>query len=249
MENRAHALAAGLFVLILGLATALGVWWFRQDREEVSYYLLETRSGVGGLNNQAVVRYRGIRAGRVEDIGIDPRDGRFIIVRISLDEDITLTQGTTARLTMQGITGLTYISLDDDGNNPAPLMAALEDSPGFIMGHVLMAEMSLLFEAKETVAAGVAAAETARSLGGGTARVLVTANPCFGLDFAAVASIHAQLTEARNRGVAVLLVSEDLDELLALADRVLVISHGQFVYETTPAQADVRTIGHHMAGH
>src|SRR5258706_7545563 len=65
----------------------------------------------------------------------------------------------------------------------------------------------------------------ARELGSGTARVLVTANPCFGLDFAAVESIHGQITEARNRGVAVLLVSEDLDELLALADPLLVISH------------------------
>jgi ABC-type uncharacterized transport system ATPase subunit len=89
----------------------------------------------------------------------------------------------------------------------------------------------------------------ARELGCGTARVLIAANPCFGLDFAAVEMIHGQITEARNRGVAVLLVSEDLDELLALADRVVVISHGQFVFETTPAEADIKAIGHHMAGH
>jgi simple sugar transport system ATP-binding protein len=89
----------------------------------------------------------------------------------------------------------------------------------------------------------------ARELGSGAAKVLITANPCFGLDFAAVESIHGQITEARNRGVAVLLVSEDLDELLALADRVFVISHGELVYETTPAQADIKTIGQHMAGH
>ena len=89
----------------------------------------------------------------------------------------------------------------------------------------------------------------ARELGPGTARVLVTANPCFGLDFAAVESIHGQITDARNRGVAVLLVSEDLDELLALADRLLVISHGQLVFETTPAKADIAAIGQHMAGH
>jgi simple sugar transport system ATP-binding protein len=88
----------------------------------------------------------------------------------------------------------------------------------------------------------------ARELGPGTAKVLITANPCFGLDFAAVDSIHAQITAARNRGVAVLLVSEDLDELLALADRLLVISHGHLVYETTPAQADVKVIGQYMAG-
>jgi simple sugar transport system ATP-binding protein len=89
----------------------------------------------------------------------------------------------------------------------------------------------------------------ARELGPGTAKVLIAANPCFGLDFAAVESIHNQITEARNRGVAVLLVSEDLDELLALSDRLLVISHGEFVFETTPAEADIKTIGHHMAGH
>ena len=44
-------------------------------------------------------------------------------------------------------------------------------------------------------------------------------------------------------------MSEDLDELLRLSDRLLVISHGEFVYETTPAQADIKTIGQHMAGH
>lgn len=89
----------------------------------------------------------------------------------------------------------------------------------------------------------------ARELGTGTAKVLIAANPCFGLDFAAVEAIHGQITEARNRGVAVLLVSEDLDELLALADRIVVISHGEFVYETTPAKADIKAIGQHMAGH
>ena len=62
--------------------------------------------------------------------------------------------------------------------------------------------------------------------------VLVAANPCFGLDFKAVAEIRSQIMQARNRGAAVLLVSEDLDEILELADRVLVISDGKIVYET-----------------
>ena len=53
----------------------------------------------------------------------------------------------------------------------------------------------------------------ARELGGDV-EVLIAANPCFGLDFAAVAQIHAEIMAARNRGAAVLLVSEDLDELL-----------------------------------
>ena len=45
------------------------------------------------------------------------------------------------------------------------------------------------------------------------------------------------------------MVSEDLDELLKLSDRLIVISEGKFVYETLIADADRMTIGHYMAGH
>ena len=79
--------------------------------------------------------------------------------------------------------------------------------------------------------------------------VLVAANPVFGLDFAAVAEIHGRILAARDAGAAVLLVSEDLDELLELSDRVLVIFGGRIVHETTAAQADIAVIGPCMAGH
>jgi ABC-type uncharacterized transport system ATPase subunit len=88
----------------------------------------------------------------------------------------------------------------------------------------------------------------ARELGGDV-EVLIAANPCFGLDFAAVAQIHAEIMAARNRGAAVLLVSEDLDELLELSDRLIVIFHGQLVYEARASEADLTEIGRHMAGH
>jgi simple sugar transport system ATP-binding protein len=83
----------------------------------------------------------------------------------------------------------------------------------------------------------------------GEVKLLVVANPCFGLDVAAVAEIRGQLMAARNRGAAVLLVSEDLDELLELSDRILVMSEGRIVYETPIESADTRTIGSYMAGH
>lgn len=89
----------------------------------------------------------------------------------------------------------------------------------------------------------------ARELSSDRIRLLIASNPCFGLDFAAVDSIHSEILAARNRGVAVLLVSEDLDELLALADRILVISDGKLVYESAIAEADLTTIGRRMAGH
>ncbi|MBX9849224.1 MAG: MlaD family protein, partial [Rhodocyclaceae bacterium] len=101
-----------------------------------------TKQGVGGLNNEAVVRYRGIRAGKVESVGVDPKDPRFIIVRISLKDDFKLTRGTTATLTMQGITGLTYISLDDNGRDPALLTAPEGELPRIALRPTLFDAMA-----------------------------------------------------------------------------------------------------------
>jgi general nucleoside transport system ATP-binding protein len=83
----------------------------------------------------------------------------------------------------------------------------------------------------------------------GDVDVLVVANPCFGLDFASVAEIRTQIMEQRNRGAAVLLVSEDLDEVLELSDRVAVMSGGSITYVAPIGETDRNTIGKHMAGH
>jgi simple sugar transport system ATP-binding protein len=82
----------------------------------------------------------------------------------------------------------------------------------------------------------------------GEGNVLIAVNPVFGLDFAAVREIHARIVQVRARGAAVLLVSEDLDELLELSDRIAVMSEGRIVFETPAQGADRRTIGAHMGG-
>jgi ABC-type uncharacterized transport system ATPase subunit len=101
----------------------------------------------------------------------------------------------------------------------------------------------------ETLSGGnVQRAVLARELSGDV-DVLIVANPCFGLDFASVAEIRSQIMEQRNRGAAVLLVSEDLDEILELADRVAVMSGGTINYIAPIEETDRNTIGQHMAGH
>jgi general nucleoside transport system ATP-binding protein len=82
----------------------------------------------------------------------------------------------------------------------------------------------------------------------GDINVLIAANPVFGLDFAAVKEIHTRLLGVRERGGAVLLISEDLDELLELADRIVVMSEGRIVYETAAATAQREVLGAHMGG-
>jgi simple sugar transport system ATP-binding protein len=88
----------------------------------------------------------------------------------------------------------------------------------------------------------------ARELAGAPS-VLVVANPCMGLDFRAVEDIHRRLRAARDGGAAILLVSADLDEIFALADRIVVLSAGKIVHDTAAASADLRLIGERMAGH
>lgn len=80
------------------------------------------------------------------------------------------------------------------------------------------------------------------------AAVLIAANPCFGLDFAAVSDIRHRISLAREAGTAVLLVSADLDEIFALSDRIVVMSEGRIVHECLADEADMAELGQHMAG-
>ena len=79
-------------------------------------------------------------------------------------------------------------------------------------------------------------------------KLLIASNPTFGLDFMACEETYRRIVEARNAGTAILLISEDLDELLGVADRVVVMSEGRIVYEVRARHADKRTIGRYMAG-
>ena len=83
----------------------------------------------------------------------------------------------------------------------------------------------------------------------GDVRLLIVANPCFGLDVKAVAETRARIMAARNAGTAVLLISEDLDEILELADRIVVMHEGRVAHEMPAEGADPQEIGRHMLGH
>jgi len=80
----------------------------------------------------------------------------------------------------------------------------------------------------------------------GDMKVLVAASPTRGLDVSAVATVHRYLLEAAGRGTAVLLLSEDLDEILALNDRIVVMYEGELSEVTDRESID--EIGLRMAG-
>ncbi len=82
----------------------------------------------------------------------------------------------------------------------------------------------------------------------GEPKLLVAHQPTRGLDISASEYVRRRLLEERDRGAGVLLMSEDLDEIFQLSDRIAVIYDGRIVSETTPEQADLESLGLSMAG-
>jgi len=137
MENRSHAIAAGLFVIVLGLALLAAAKWLGGETVVRDPYLLVSTGTVSGLNPQSAVRYRGVDVGKVQRISFDPKDTRNILISIAVDRSVTLTQGVFAQLGYQGVTGLAYVQLDDDGKQPKTLVTTAEN-PARIVVHPSM---------------------------------------------------------------------------------------------------------------
>ena len=78
--------------------------------------------------------------------------------------------------------------------------------------------------------------------------LIVAVQPTRGLDVGAIEYIHKQLVAERDKGRAILLVSLELDEVMSLSDRILVMYEGEIVGELDPAATTVQELGLYMAG-
>jgi len=131
MESRANVIAAGLFVIALTVGLIVAALWLTRDSIDRLPYLVVSKVPVSGLHAKAAVRLRGVDVGRVDAIAFDPQDPRTILINISVDRSARLTRGAYSQLAFQGVTGLSYIALDDDGDKAEPL-ATSGDAPGRI---------------------------------------------------------------------------------------------------------------------
>jgi phospholipid/cholesterol/gamma-HCH transport system substrate-binding protein len=139
MENKAHALAAGLFTLFLGVAVLVTAMWFTGETYEKVYYVLESKSSVSGLYEQAAVRFRGVDVGKVTQIRIDRQDARLILIEIGVQPGTPVTRSTYGEIRPQGVTGLSYVMLDDTGESAERLPPSTQyNSPHIVVKPTLL---------------------------------------------------------------------------------------------------------------
>jgi phospholipid/cholesterol/gamma-HCH transport system substrate-binding protein len=120
MESKPHALAAGIFVLaVTALLIGLAMWLMRDVANTVAYELASDNA-VTGLQPQAAVRFKGVAVGKVTSIGFDPNRRGSVLVRIAIAPTAPITRSTFATLTFQGVTGLSFVQLDDPGGSSEP---------------------------------------------------------------------------------------------------------------------------------
>lgn len=124
MNNRVNYTAVGLLVLF-GFMLMLGFtyWLLKPSAEkETKIYSILFEESVLGLNEDAAVKYRGISVGKVIELRINPKNTEQVEVLISILKTTPIKETTVAKLTAQGITGLSYINLNLGDNGAASLV-------------------------------------------------------------------------------------------------------------------------------
>lgn len=141
MENKAHALAAGIFVVLLGVLLLALASWLTRDTGKRDIYEISTRETVTGLQAQAPVRYRGVDVGKVATIGFDPKTPGNVLIRLEVDQAAPISSETFATLSFQGVTGLAFVQLDDSGKQATRLAPNDEAPPRIPLRPGLLAKL------------------------------------------------------------------------------------------------------------
>ncbi|WP_322103692.1 MlaD family protein [Paraburkholderia sp. J41] len=124
MENKPHAFWAGLFTIGLLVVIAVTVLFFSADHAVRVPYDMISRTSVTGLYPDAAVRYRGLDVGKVQSIRFDPGRPGEIRIRILVDQKAPMTRSTFGTLALQGVTGIAFVQLDDNGVDLSPLVSS-----------------------------------------------------------------------------------------------------------------------------
>jgi phospholipid/cholesterol/gamma-HCH transport system substrate-binding protein len=125
MNNKVNYTMIGIIVLIgLALISGFTYWMLKPSSDAATQkYLIYFNESVLGLNIDAPVKYRGISVGKVTRLRINPKNTEQVEVTVDILKTTPIKENTVAKLTAQGITGLTYINLTQGKNDAPPLTA------------------------------------------------------------------------------------------------------------------------------
>jgi len=113
MEREANYVAVGAFVLLVAAMAALFVYWYSDERDQRNFtrYEIYFDGSVSGLSEGGEVRYLGVDIGRVVRIRLDQRAADRVQVIVDIDASAPISERTLAELSLQGVTGLLFIDL------------------------------------------------------------------------------------------------------------------------------------------
>ena len=116
MDRDANYVAVGAFVILVIAMAVSFVFWYtdQQDRRTYQRYEIYFPGSVSGLTAGSPVRYLGVDVGRVVRIGLDPQQRKTVQVIADIDSTAPIDDRTRASLSLQGVTGLLFIDLEQD---------------------------------------------------------------------------------------------------------------------------------------
>ncbi len=123
METNVNYTIVGAFVIVLMTAIVLAIIWLSSgfSVKQTNMYVVYMKESVSGLSIDSPVEFNGVTVGSVKKIKINRDNPRIVTLLLNVKSDTPVTEGTRAMLSTRGATGMTYIALKDQGQNPKRL--------------------------------------------------------------------------------------------------------------------------------
>lgn len=123
MDTKVNYAVIGAFVITLTAVIILSIIWLSSgfSTQQYTIYQVNMEEAVTGLSRDATVEFNGVSVGTVNSITISKKNPNLVELLLNIQNDTPITQGTIATLSTRGVTGISYISLKDKGNNLNPL--------------------------------------------------------------------------------------------------------------------------------
>lgn len=142
MESKINYALVGAFVLILTAALIVFITWLSTGLSTKHYknFLVIMHESVAGLGTNSSVKYNGVNVGTIEKIFLNKQNPEQVRLVLEIEEHTPITEGTTATLKSQGLTGITYLALQgsDSNLNPIPRLPGekypiIKTTPSFFL--------------------------------------------------------------------------------------------------------------------